>query len=160
MAATTVAAKSRPATCAALFAAGNTEHAVSDCKRLPRHGGEHRPFLTVAAANRAAKPKAAKASKPAKRVTKASAKAQMVDIAAAVEAGTMSAADALSAASRLLDAARMGTRKPAASPKVAAVDKTAAAMPVMTIAMATADPTTFAARQAATAKPRKARQAA
>jgi len=92
----------RPTTCAALFAAGDHEHADQGCKRLPRHDGDHRPFLTIAAEHRAAKKAATRptpkpATKPArKRVTWAQRERDFrTKLASDLAAGTISAGDAL-----------------------------------------------------------------
>ncbi len=115
----------RPKTCGDLAVSGlpTATFGSAGCKRLPRHGGEHRAQLTVAALNRVTKAKAAKAAAPAKaakfsidayvkavraevgkprgRLTVTERKAALTYVMAQVEAGKLAANDGLAVAGRL-----------------------------------------------------------
>lgn len=93
----------RPKTCGAL-AKVSPELGDVTCKRLPRHGGEHRTALTVAAVKRAERA-TAKPSKARKQVRKLTVKARReaaAALAVKVEAGEITAAEALSQFSALV----------------------------------------------------------
>jgi hypothetical protein len=69
-----MATTKRPATCGEMFAA-DPALGAQNCKRLPRHGGEHRGHLTQRAERRAAAAKVAKVAAPkAANVTRKRAK--------------------------------------------------------------------------------------
>lgn len=110
----------RPTTCGQMFAVDPTLGSEG-CKRLPRHGGEHRAFLTAAAARRAVKvvkvtkkavaPKGRKTTKvtlnglvrdiraqvgqPRGRLNAAKRRQALGLVLAAVDAGVISAGDGL-----------------------------------------------------------------
>ena len=103
----TVVATTRPVTCAEMYRVDSTLGAVG-CHRLPRHKGEHRATLTLAATRKAARDKARKAAPKSapktatKRVTPAQKKrAAYADIAERMAAGTISPSDAMAEVSAL-----------------------------------------------------------
>lgn len=122
---TTKTAAKRPTTCDAIAKLDPTL-GEAGCKRLPRHGGEHRPFRTASQARKAAaaaaKPvKAPKGRKIAgqtaaqiaqdlrtaagqvgrKRLTAVQRRAAFAALAALVDGGSIKAGDALSVAAKL-----------------------------------------------------------
>lgn len=70
-------AAKRPTTCGQMFAVDPTLGSEG-CKRLPRHGGEHRAYLTLAAARRAEK--AVVARKATKKAAPKGRKATKADL--------------------------------------------------------------------------------
>lgn len=103
-------ATARPATCSALHAAlviANAPDADAlsqvGCKRLPRHKGEHRTTLHLAA-----KPSAS-VKAPKGRVSRKGLKALQVKLAASIEDGSVKPSDALAKISAYVT--KMAARK-------------------------------------------------
>lgn len=116
-----MATTKRPTTCGEL-AASDPTLGEKGCKRLPRHGGEHRAFLTQRAAAKAAKAKAQPKAAAAKRgkadlndivrdirvnvgqvrgrLSAAKRREALGLLSAAVEAGRLTAGDALGLVAR------------------------------------------------------------
>lgn len=89
---------SRPTTCHEMWLA-DPELGAKGCKRLPRHGGDHRAALTAAAARRAEARKAAKAvAKP--KASKKAAKRTLNDLVRDIRAQVGQPRGRLNAAKR------------------------------------------------------------
>jgi hypothetical protein len=94
----TVATTKRPTSCGALFAIDPTLGSKG-CKRLPRHGGEHRGHLTASAERKAVRA-ATVVAKPRKVTRKAAAKSSLNDIVRDIRTNVGQARGRLSAAKR------------------------------------------------------------
>lgn len=102
----------RPVTCAEVFSI-TPELGSAGCRRLPRHKGDHRPTLTLAATRKAARVATARAAGKVagKRSGKVAGKTRLTpaqrkrdkyaDIAVRMAAGTITPAEALAEVSSL-----------------------------------------------------------